>query len=491
MTIQDNAKVTRFCPECGRKFNADSKQFDEPRICPACKTRVIFLDYSKPEVSAVDVAEPPLPLYSQRIRASVIWIAVVALVVLLLATAVAVITANFSAFFVLSCICLVAGIAGACVFLESTSTLSRLNSSLRIKNEQLQAAAAEQTKYLTLYYGFKKNFDSLVLEEHQKLEKQWEGRLSDAARTLGEAEKLKIQTESNVAANQAATVKMAERMLTEVRKSIASKLNANNFATSKERFLDAVAFCAKQGHQVSDQVVADFLSNLQRDYEQAVRTQLAKEEQARIREKMRDEAKAEKELARELARIEAEERAIRAAIEVALQRSAGEHSAELDSLRQRLAEAESRAERAKSMAQMTKAGNVYVISNIGSMGEDVFKIGMTRRLEPLDRVKELSDASVPFPFDVHMMISSLNAPALEATLHRVFHKRRVNRVNFRKEFFRVSIDEIVSVVEQECGVVDYIVAPEALEYRETLTLSDADFEFISSQVNPEELSEED
>jgi len=124
------------------------------------------------------------------------------------------------------------------------------------------------------------------------------------------------------------------------------------------------------------------------------------------------------------------------------------------------------------------------------MGGDVYKIGMTRRLDPLDRVKELGDASVPFPFDVHMMISSSNAPALEATLHREFNKRRVNRVNFRKEFFRVSIDEIATVVERECGVVDYIVDPEALEYRETLTLSESDFEFISSQINPEELSEE-
>jgi len=490
MSIENAEKVTRFCPECGRKFVADPKQFAEPRVCPACKTRVLFLDYARSEVTPVDVTDPPPSRYSQRIRTSVIWIAVGAVGVLLLALAVAAITASFTAFFLLSCICLVAGIAGVCIFLESTSELSKLKSSVKVKEERLQAASGNQTQYLTLYYGFKRNFDSLVTEEHQRLERQCEDRLSNAALALQAAEKLKADTESHILANQAATAKMAERMLTEVRKSIAAKLNANNFATSKERFLDAVAFCGKQGYQVSEQVVADFLATLKQDYEQALRNQLAKEEQLRIREKMREEAKAEKELARELARIEAEEKAIQAAIEVALQRNSGEHSAELDALRQRLADAEARGERAKSMAQMTKAGNVYVISNIGAMGGDVYKIGMTRRLDPLDRVKELGDASVPFPFDVHMMISSSNAPALEATLHREFNKRRVNRVNFRKEFFRVSIDEIATVVERECGVVDYIVDPEALEYRETLTLSESDFEFISSQINPEELSEE-
>lgn len=98
------------------------------------------------------------------------------------------------------------------------------------------------------------------------------------------------------------------------------------------------------------------------------------------------------------------------------------------------------------MAQQTKAGNVYVISNLGSFGDRVSKIGMTRRLEPMDRVKELGDASVPFPFDVHMMIACDDVPKLETALHREFHKRRINRVNLRKEFFRVGLEEIQKLV---------------------------------------------
>jgi hypothetical protein len=135
-------------------------------------------------------------------------------------------------------------------------------------------------------------------------------------------------------------------------------------------------------------------------------------------------------------------------------------------------------ERAKSRAQMTKSGYVYVLSNIGSFGDDVYKIGMTRRLEPMDRVKELGDASVPFPFDVHMMISSDDAPTLENTLHREFHRQRVNRANFRKEYFRVDLDAIRQAVEANHGEVEYVAEPEALEYRESLEMTDEDYDLV-------------
>ncbi len=120
---------------------------------------------------------------------------------------------------------------------------------------------------------------------------------------------------------------------------------------------------------------------------------------------------------------------------------------------------------------MTRSGHVYIISNIGSFGENVFKIGMTRRLDPLDRVRELGDASVPFDFDVHAIIYSDDAPALENTLHKEFHYRRVNRVNERREFFRVSVDEIVHAVRRHHGAeVEIIRDPEAEQYRKSLAL---------------------
>lgn len=119
-----------------------------------------------------------------------------------------------------------------------------------------------------------------------------------------------------------------------------------------------------------------------------------------------------------------------------------------------------------------KAGYVYVISNIGSFGEGIYKIGMTRRLDPMERVDELGDASVPFYFDVHAMIFSEDAPKLEAALHHAFEKNRVNLVNKRREYFRVSLDEIKRVIrENHDKTVEFTDVPSAEQYRESLIMT--------------------
>lgn len=113
-----------------------------------------------------------------------------------------------------------------------------------------------------------------------------------------------------------------------------------------------------------------------------------------------------------------------------------------------------------------RAGYVYIISNIGAFGENVYKIGMTRRLNPQDRVDELGDASVPFKFDVHAMIFSDDAPALEAALHRAFEDKKLNMVNQRREFFNVTLDEIKEVVRKNYDkTVEFIDIPDAEQYR--------------------------
>ena len=113
-----------------------------------------------------------------------------------------------------------------------------------------------------------------------------------------------------------------------------------------------------------------------------------------------------------------------------------------------------------------KAGYVYIISNIGAFGENVYKIGMTRRLDPQDRIDELGDASVPFNFDVHAMIFSDNAPALEAALHKAFEDRKVNMVNTRREFFNVTLDEIKEVVRKNFDkTIEFVDVPDAEQFR--------------------------
>lgn len=201
------------------------------------------------------------------------------------------------------------------------------------------------------------------------------------------------------------------------------------------------------------------------------KAQEEKENQAEIKRQMREEKQRQDELDRQ--QREAEEEEARLAeqqrqIETALAAAEGAHREALEKqraeLEQKLAEVHQQYERAKSMAQLTRQGHVYIISNIGSFGEDVYKVGMTRRLEPMDRVKELSDASVPFDFDVHAMISCDDAPALEKVLHDHLEKYRMNKINLRKEFFRVDLAKIINEVERHHGQVEYIADPAALQY---------------------------
>ena len=265
---------------------------------------------------------------------------------------------------------------------------------------------------------------------------------------------------------------------------IASRLTANNFSSSKQRLVDVVALCRGIGFAVPSEKEEELVQDLKNKFEELVRAQFAREEQARIRAQIREEERLAREIDKQIQDTERERAALQAALEKTLLRVQDEHNVEVEALRAKLKEAEERAQRAKSMAEMTKAGYVYVISNIGSFGEGVYKIGMTRRLEPMDRVKELGDASVPFPFDVHMMVSCENAPALENALHREFHKLRMNKVNFRKEYFRVDLETIRKVVEANHGVVDYVAEPAALDYRESISMKDEDYEFIERTVEP-------
>lgn len=211
-------------------------------------------------------------------------------------------------------------------------------------------------------------------------------------------------------------------------------------------------------------------------HEYQEKLQLEKEEQRRIREEMREEEIARREIEKALQEALREETRYEDALRKAreeVEKSAGENQskllAQIQLLEQRLAEAQTNRERAVSRAQMTRSGHVYIISNIGSFGDNVYKIGMTRRLEPMDRVRELGDASIPFRFDVHAIIYSEDAPALENKLHRKFHNRRVNQVNYRREFFCVSLDEITEAVHEFHGQIEFTLLAEAEEYRKTLS----------------------
>lgn len=203
-------------------------------------------------------------------------------------------------------------------------------------------------------------------------------------------------------------------------------------------------------------------------------------EQRMIREQIREEEKARKEYEKAMREAAKEEDMLRKAmlaaqaqVATATQEQRAQYEARLAELSARLTEAEERNIRAISMAQQTRRGHVYIISNVGSFGDHVYKIGLTRRLEPLDRIKELGDASVPFDFDVHAIIWSEDAPALEAMLHKHFVLNRLNKVNHRKEFFRANLADIRQEIDALGVESKWTMLAEAQQYRESLSIEKA------------------
>ncbi len=267
--------------------------------------------------------------------------------------------------------------------------------------------------------------------------------------------------------------------------SILSRVKEDNVGTLREKIMDSFALVNMNGRAFRDARITDeYLKSRLDELRWATAAQELKnrerEEQRRIKEQIREEEKARKEFERAIRDAEKEEEAIKKAMEKmqlnvakASDEQRARYEAQLTELQQKLQAAEEKNRRALSMAQQTKTGHVYVISNVGSFGEEVFKIGLTRRLEPLDRIRELGDASVPFEFDVHAMILSEDAPALEHALHRHFLASQVNKVNPRKEFFRVPIATIRSEIEKLGIQASWTMTAAAAEYRQSASIDKA------------------
>jgi hypothetical protein len=260
-----------------------------------------------------------------------------------------------------------------------------------------------------------------------------------------------------------------------------AKVTWNNVSRMEERIRKAFKAINDTGTvvqvRISEQYLELALGELRLTHEYEAKRHEEQEEQRAIRERMRDEERAQREFekakqdaASEEARYEKALEKARADVEKAKGAEFDKISAKVRELEAKLAEAHEKMERAKSMAELTKSGHVYVVSNVGSFGDKVFKIGMTRRLEPVERIQELGDASVPFGFDVHALIYCDDAPGLENAFHRHFSDRRVNLVNLRKEYFTIPLADIEAFAQSQGVKVEFTKLAEAREYRETLSL---------------------
>lgn len=266
--------------------------------------------------------------------------------------------------------------------------------------------------------------------------------------------------------------------------SILSKVKHDNYGILEQKIKDSYQLVNKNGSAFRNaHILPTYLNARLDELKWAVVAQelrkKAAEEQKELRERMREEEKARREFERAQKEAAKEEAMLQKALEKAkaMLASANEeqrakYEAQIAEYAEKLKEAEEKNQRALSMAQQTKRGTVYVISNIGSFGENVYKVGMTRRLDPNDRVRELGDASVPFPFDIHAFIESDDAPALETSLHHDLALAQMNKVNPRKEFFRADLSIIKKLVDDKGLQANWTMVADATEYRESLAIEE-------------------
>lgn len=382
--------------------------------------------------------------------------------------------------------------------------LSSLNQQLLESSNQLEATKSDYKSARELYTKLRKEINlfenKLDLIEYGVYEPVYDFEKSDQYRVeqYGIVSQQKVMIDKDLAALCSAnwTVEGSEAKGKTVVKrykklmlrafngecdALIAKVKWNNINPMKDRILSIYKAVNQLGDGFKVSISPQYLELKQKElileYEFQLKKQQEKEKMRAIQEELREEEKAKREFEKAQREAEKEEAYFQKALEKA-QKELGVVSADkqaelnikIHNLQLELELALEKKERALSMAQQTKRGHVYIISNIGAFGENVYKIGMTRRLEPQDRVRELGDASVPFLFDTHAMIYSDEARTLEYELHKAFADRKLNMLNHRREFFRVTLDEIEEKIKELGFEAEFSKLPEAMEYRETLAI---------------------
>nr|DAE14331.1 MAG TPA: helicase [Siphoviridae sp. ct8HH20] len=263
---------------------------------------------------------------------------------------------------------------------------------------------------------------------------------------------------------------------------LVSKVKYTNFDASLDKIYKSSEAISKLGAIMNISITQNYLNSkvkeLRLAFEFQTKKQQEKEELKAARAEQREQAKIQKELEEQRRKIEKEQTHYQTAFEkLQMQLELNPDNPDLllkkAELESQLSEIDKALNDVDYRQANMRAGYVYIISNIGAFGENVYKIGMTRRLEPQERIDELGDASVPFNFDVHAMIFSDDAPALEAALHRAFENRKLNMVNQRREFFNVTLDEIKEVVKKNFDkTVEFIDVPDAEQYRISMRMKE-------------------
>jgi hypothetical protein len=396
--------------------------------------------------------------------------------------------------------------------IEATESAKRVILEAEQKAEEIAGNAIEAKKNAELYSETAKAMKNIIEGYGDRYLISASTLIDGLAEEYGHTQagddlkKIRVKVKQAIKDETAATCKYAE----EVRRrtainfildafngkvdSVLSDVKAENYGTLAQKINDAFQTVNFNGKAFRDaEINKEYLALRLEELRLASLVQALKdkdrEEQRALREQIREEEKAKKEYERAIRDAEKEEAMLNKALEKARKEIETATTAKRTELEAKLAELQAQIQaqevekqRAISMAQVTKSGYVYVISNIGSFGENVYKIGMTRRYQPQDRIDELGDASVPFDFDVHAMFRADDAPALEKSLHKKFVMSQINKVNARKEFFKIELADIRKCIDDLGIQAKWTMTAEAREYHESRKIEE---DMKANALNPE------
>lgn len=359
---------------------------------------------------------------------------------------------------------------------------------LEIKNRKNEIVELDEEILLQSFGLYKPRYEYLKTSEELRIK-------LDAIRDH-QKNKVKEGTAASCATSWTVNnnLKEGERMVRDYQKLILRAFNNecdasitdikfNNIESIEKKIKKAYEILNKLGSRMSINISSEYLElklqELYLSHEYQIKKQEEKEEQKRIREQMREEAKLAREIEEQRQKIVKEEKHFNnavVALDEQLKNAKSEEERKLiENERAAILEELGKIDAAKKeidyREQNTRAGYVYIISNIGAFGESVFKIGMTRRLDPQERVDELGDASVPFNFDIHAMIFSDDAPTLENAIQKKFAATRLNLINLRREFFQAKLEDIEKVVKENFSKpVEFIKTPDAAQFRQSIEI---------------------
>jgi hypothetical protein len=361
--------------------------------------------------------------------------------------------------------------------LRTEELLKRTERALVVSNAKIDASAE-------INRGFQKNIERVAAEERRRVQAAFTAESRKLAEKKEDVDWRMRRTE-----DQNRIVKhLGDRILNDAVERISSEVTARNFEASHRRLLEVIEFCRANDYPISPRREEDLVAQLTHRYNQELRIEQERQRRDAIGARLQAEQRVHEQMEAEITRVEAQRSAIRRRLTEAeaASETAESSSTTMKRLRVELTAAEQKARQATSIAQHAKAGHVLVLSNIGSFGEGILKICMSRQIDPLEAVRDLSREATPYPFDIHMVVSSERASELLHTLHEELHDRRLNRVDLGKDFFRTDVETVWRLIVAHHGAVECHRTAPAEEFHESEAMSDERFSHVTQMMRSRE-----